>query len=91
MVEFVVLDNPPKHGPAEIIPHPAFRRRIADEAIAQVNAKPIDRFGATMIFKRAINEYRRRLHQIGVAGHRIDAEVAALEQQLFPHPMRRRA
>jgi hypothetical protein len=80
-----------KPKPAEVIPHPAFGRRLAEEAIAKATEKPIDRFGAEMIYKRAINEYHRRLESIGVAEHRIDAELAALESRLLPKPIRRRA
>jgi hypothetical protein len=89
--DLVIIIEEPKRAPAEVIPHPAFVRRVAQEAIAKVTATPIDRFGATMIFKRAINDYRQRLELIGVAKHRIGAEVAALEQHLFPQPKRRRA
>ena len=90
MVEFVVLDDPPKRGPAQIIPHPAWTRRVADGVLREIG----DLASPSWRRKRltdAVRAHRKRLEQIGVAESRIESEIAALEQKLFPKPMRRRA
>jgi hypothetical protein len=58
-VEFVVFD--PNRGPAEIIPHPSFGRRVAEDALRHVDAALIDQFGRRMFLKRAVNDYRKQL------------------------------
>jgi hypothetical protein len=56
-----------------------------------VDAALIDQFGRRMFLKRAVNDYRKQLEQIGVAPDRIESEIAALEMQLFSQPKRLRA
>jgi hypothetical protein len=83
-VEFVIID--PNKPPAEVIPHPAWGRRIADDVQHQL-------YGATQrrkITKDAITKHRKQLEQLGVAKHHIERDVAALEQQLFNNSRKRR-
>ena len=91
MVEFVVLDDPPKRGPAQMIPHPALELVASPMASCARSAILRARPGAAERLTDAVRAHRKRLEQIGVAEFRIEFEIAALEQKLFPKPMRRRA
>jgi hypothetical protein len=89
MNEIVIPSLPDPSRSAEIVPHPAWSRRVVDDVQRQL-------YGASpswqrKVIKDTIAGHRNQLEQIGVAEHRIDAEVAALESALFPKSMRRRA
>jgi hypothetical protein len=89
MNEIVIPALPDPSRSAEIVPHPAWSRRIADDVQRQL-------YGASpswqrKVIKDAITGHRKRLEQIGVAENRIDAEISALESSLFPVQARRRA
>jgi hypothetical protein len=82
-VEFLIVDK----APAEIIPFPIGRTPLIRQAIRESKKYGDPEF----YFRRVVKEHRQRLEQLGVAPDRIDAEAAALESQLFPRPIRRRA
>jgi hypothetical protein len=89
MNEIVIFALPDPSRSAEIVPHPAWCRRVVDDVQRQL-------YGANpswqrKVIKDTITGHRKRLEQLGVAEHRIDAEIAALESSLSPKPMRRRA
>jgi hypothetical protein len=75
---------------AEIIPHPMLKVCIARERLRHV-ADIQSKFGRERLLRDAVKNYRRRLEQLGVAQHIIDAEVAALDAMVLPQTMRRRA
>lgn len=89
-VEFVILDR--NRPPAEVIPHPAWSRRIAEDVLRDIDdlASPSWR---RKCLTDAVRAYRGRLEQLGVKPERIAVETAALELIFFgaPSPLRRRA
>jgi hypothetical protein len=88
--QIIFGEMPRDWKPAEIVPHPAWTRRVADGVLREIGdlASPSWR---RKCLTDAVRAHRKQLAQIGVAPARIKAEIDALEMQLFPKPLRRRA
>lgn len=83
---------PRKHArTAEIIPHPAWRHRIAKERLQHV-ADIRSSFDRHRLLADVVRQHRRHLESIGVAADRTEADVAALEAAFEANekPLRRR-
>jgi hypothetical protein len=90
MDEIVIPALPDPSRSAEVVPHPTWTRRVADDVLRDMHDQSSPSWRRKQLTD-AVRAHRKQLERIGVARHRIDAEVAALEAWLFPRPLRRRA
>ena len=79
-------EKTPKPQPAEVIPFPIHRQReVVDKMFGDALLNSSDTPGAYRHLRTLVERHRKKLEKLGVAPHRIERDVYALEQMLFRH------
>jgi hypothetical protein len=74
-----------RHGPCEVVPFPVTRRR---HFLRNIDIKAFDLFendaeAHDEYFHEVIGRHKQRLERLGIAPHRVAADVQALEDHFF--------